>query len=592
MLRQIFSFLLAISFASPLAAQVDRTLKRDQQGADGQKRLALVIGNGAYTNASRLANPTNDATDMTATLKALGFEVISGTDANLVEMRRLIRVFGERLEATKGVGLFFYAGHGVEVRGRNFLVPVDADISREVETEDYAVDLNSVLRQMDAAGNGFNIVILDACRNNPFARGWNRSGDAGGLANVLAPTGTYIAFAAAPGTTAADGKGTRNGVFTAALLANLKRPGLKLEDVFKATRERVMSVTSSRQVPWDSSSVQGDFYFSAAKAAGAVPEQAPSVQVASAEQVEQEYWDAIRDSRDKAAFEGYLKEYPDGRFAALARLKIGSHGPAPAAVPAGGGNTGGGTVARGTVRKNSIGMELVYIPPGEFMMGSSEDDISDAFYGAQQRNKDAKREDFDAEKPQHRVRISEGFWMGKYEVTQAQWRAVMGKNPSVFDKKCGDPCPVERVSWDDAKEFLRKLNQANDGFIYSLPSEAQWEYAARAGTTGLWAGDLEAMGWYGQNSSGKTHPVGQKQPNAFGLYDMHGNVKEWCEGWYGPYSAGDVTDPIGASTGKYRVLRGGSYGNSAGYTRSAFRFGDAPEGSDSWSGFRLLGRLK
>jgi len=154
------------------------------QEEGSEKRIALIIGNGKYRKASPLANPVNDANDMAAALGKLGFEVISGTDTNLVQMRRLIREFGEKLERQKGIGLFYFAGHGVEVRGRNYLIPIDADISREVETEDYAIEVNSILRQMEAANNGFNIVILDACRNNPFARGWNGSGDTGGLANV------------------------------------------------------------------------------------------------------------------------------------------------------------------------------------------------------------------------------------------------------------------------------------------------------------------------------------------------------------------------------------------------------------------------
>ncbi|MFN0280005.1 MAG: SUMF1/EgtB/PvdO family nonheme iron enzyme [Pyrinomonadaceae bacterium] len=591
----------------------------------GEKRIALVIGNGGYKFVSPLGNPTNDAGDMAATLRFLGFEVITGTDTNLVQMRRLIREFGEKLEAAKGVGLFFYAGHGVEVRGRNFLVPVDADIGREVETEDYAIDLNTVLRQMDAANNGFNIVILDACRNNPFARGWSRSGDTGGLANILAPTGTYIAFAAAPGSTASDGKGTRNGIFTGALLKNLKRPNLKLEEVFKATREEVMNATINKQVPWDSSSVKGEFYFIRAntQASGeptrnetltakdvvAVEREAwsyvrdsqnpqdfrdflkdfPSGANAGNAKIklEQAAWDAVRDSKDKSKLQAYLSEFPAGVNAPLAKIRL-RQSDAPVAAPPS--NTGGNaaTGSAGAVRKNSIGMEMVYIPPGEFMMGSSEDDIAEAFYKAQQEFKDAKREWFDAEKPQHKVRIGEGFWMGRYEVTQAQWRSVMGDNPSNFNG-C-DTCPVETVSWDDAKVFLRKLNQSNDGFIYSLPSEAQWEYAARAGTKGLWAGNLDEMGWYNKNSSSKTHPVGQKQANAFGLYDMHGNVWEWCEDYYGPYSTTDVTDPKGAASGQARVLRGGSWGNVASYSRSAVRVGNASSNRSNDNGFRVLAR--
>ena len=622
--------LLITSFTS---GQDKRQLTQEKTAVQSGDRIALVIGNGRYQTVSTLDNPVNDATDISAALKTLGFEVITGTDTNLVQMRRLIRQFGERLERQKGVGLFYYAGHGVEVRGRNYLVPVDADISREVETEDYAIDVNTILRQMDNANNGFNIVILDACRNNPFSRGWNRSGDSGGLANVNAPTGTYIAFAAAPGSTASDGKGTRNGVFTGALLKNLKRPNLKLEEVFKATRDEVMKLTVRKQVPWDSSSVQGDFYFAlspksstpdpaktepsiietiSAKDSAAIEREAwgyirnstdpreyrdflkefPSgANAANAKvKLEQTVWETVKDSKDKSRIQSYLTEFPTGASAPLARIRLrqlDTSASPPATVPA---SNSSGTAAAGTVRKNSIGMELVYIPPGEFMMGSSESDVDESLYIAKRDYAEAKRENFDDEKPQHRVRLSNGYWLGKYEVTQAQWRAVMGDSPSHF-KDC-DTCPVEKVSWDDIRVFLGKINQKKDGFEYRLPTEAEWEYAARDGTKTLYGGNgnLDEMGWYGKNSGSKTHPVGQKQANSFGLYDMHGNVWEWCEDWYGGYASGDATDPTGAASGQYRVLRGGSWNHYANYTRSAIRSRDAPSIRFNFNGFRVAAR--
>lgn len=621
-----------------LPAQDNRNLERERAASQTTKRIALVIGNGRYTSVSPLDNPVNDATDISAALVGLGFDVIKGTDASLVQMRRLIREFGERLERQKGVGLFYYAGHGVEVRGKNFLIPVDADIAREVETEDYAIDVSTILRQMEAANNGFNIVILDACRNNPFARGWSRSNDTGGLANVLAPTGTYIAFAAAPGSTASDGKGTRNGVFTAALLKNIKRPNLKLEEVFKSTREEVMAQTGRKQVPWDSSSVQGDFYFNraagsvavnptkleapvkdetlTARDAAAIEREAwsyirnsndpqefrdflkdfPSGANAGNAKVklEQTAWDAVKDSKDKAKIQAYLSEFSSGTNAPLARIRLRQLEASVAVLPSNtesSANTGG-AIAAGTVRKNSIGMELVYVPPGEFTMGSSEKDIDEYMYAFRAVD-GLSRSWFDDEKPQHRVKISEGFWMGKFEVTQGQWRSVMGDDPSYF-KDCGQTCPVEKVSWEDIQIFLRKLNQKNDGFEYSLPTEAQWEYSARGGTTTLYGGtgNLDDMGWYDKNSSGRSHPAGQKQPNGFGLYDMHGNVWEWCEDYYGTYSAGDSTDPKGASSGIYRVLRGGSWSVNAYDARSAYRVRIEPGLRVNSVGFRVSSRAK
>ncbi|HSS20372.1 MAG TPA: caspase family protein [Pyrinomonadaceae bacterium] len=221
------------------------------------KRIALVIGNGAYTNAPPLKNPPNDARDMTATLKELGFDVASGINVNQREMKRLIREFGQKLKAG-GSGLFYYAGHGVQSKGRNYLIPVEADIQSEAEVEDAGVDVNLVLSYMDDAQNGLNIMILDACRNNPFARSFRSASS--GLAQVDAPTGTLIAYATAPGRVASDGIG-QNGLYTSELLKQMRVPGLSATDMFMRVRAEVMRQTANRQVPWEASSLVGAFYF-------------------------------------------------------------------------------------------------------------------------------------------------------------------------------------------------------------------------------------------------------------------------------------------------------------------------------------------
>ena len=180
-----------------------------------------------------------------------------------------------------------------------------------------------------------------------------------------------------------------------------------------------------------------------------------------------------------------------------------------------------------------------------------------------------------------------GFYLGKFEVTQQQWRDVMGNNPSEF-KRC-PTCPVENVSWYDAQDFIDELNSRNDGFTYRLPTEAEWEYACRAGTTGDYAGPLDAMGWYTMNSGDRDHPVGQKRANAFGLFDMHGNVAEWCEDAYHENYTGVLYDGrpwLGES--KYRVLRGGSWGWGAAEARSASRTLNPPEEKNYTWGFRVV----
>ncbi len=246
-----------------------------------------------------------------------------------------------------------------------------------------------------------------------------------------------------------------------------------------------------------------------------------------------------------------------------------------------------GTIGPGTVTRNSIGMELVYIPKGSFTMGSPESKID--------------RED--NEGPQRSVTIGTDFYMGKFEVTQEEYERVVGTNPSYF-KKCSR-CPVEQVSWDDAKEFIRKLSAKNDGFEYRLPTEAEWEYAARAGTTTVFAfgnslsssqANFDGNFPYGSASKGeykaRTAAVGSYQPNAFGLYDMHGNVWEWVEdiyntsGYQGLPTDGSANTSVGDSA--FRVLRGGSWYDHGNILRSVSREWVPPANRYSHIGFRVV----
>ena len=221
-----------------------------------EQRVALVVGNGRYAS-SPLANPVNDARAMSAALKSMGFRVMLVEDASIAQMAAAVRNFGEALKPG-GVGLFFYAGHGMQIKGRNYLIPVGADIQREDEVAFNAYDAAQVLEKMEAAKSRVNIVILDACRNNPFTRSFRSSSQ--GLATMDAPFGSYVAMATAPGRVAGDGS-DGNGVYTKNLLAVMKTPGIPIEDVFKRTRVKVMAATDSQQVPWDYSSLSGNFYF-------------------------------------------------------------------------------------------------------------------------------------------------------------------------------------------------------------------------------------------------------------------------------------------------------------------------------------------
>ncbi|MDB4645293.1 formylglycine-generating enzyme family protein, partial [Rubripirellula sp.] len=221
---------------------------------------------------------------------------------------------------------------------------------------------------------------------------------------------------------------------------------------------------------------------------------------------------------------------------------------------------------------NSIGMKLKLLSPGSFRMGSPAG------------NSD--------ERP-HGVTLTQAFTLGVHEVTQAQYERVMGVNPSIIK---GADKPVQRVSWGDAVKFCRKLSdqppEKAAGNIYRLPTEAEWEYACRAGTaTSYTFGNIESLlgdhAWYRSNSGGKINPVGVKQPNSWGLYDMQGNVSEWCQDWLGVYPSSTAMDPTGAVSGSYRVLRGGGWSSTAGGCRSASRSGDFPADRDASTGFRV-----
>lgn len=309
--------------------------------------------------------------------------------------------------------------------------------------------------------------------------------------------------------------------------------------------------------------------------------------------VEREYWETIRNSNDPQDYKDYLQAYPNGAYAVVARAKIRQIETAKSTQPANSqptntqpANSGGNKASdpAGASKtsasppksfKSQQGIEMVYIPQGSFMMGSNNGESN--------------------EKPVHEVTIKEGFYMGRYEVTQAQWQAVMGNNPSYF-KDCGGNCPVEQVSWNDAQDFIKKLNEALDGYTYRLPSEAEWEYACRAGTTGdYYAADVADISWLRDSYTGqiKTHVVGRKRPNAFGLYDMSGNVSEWCRDdlndttYEGAPNDGSAW--ITVSSAKYPVYRGGSWVDNASELRSASRRRNSPRYLSSIVGFRVVG---
>ncbi len=285
------------------------------------RRVALVVGNNNYAMAP-LLNPINDARAMAEALQRAGFTVILRTDATQPEMTAAVREFGNRLKdgGPGTAGLFYFAGHGMQIRGRNFLIPVGANIEHEDEVGYQAMDAQAVLDKMESAGNGSNLMILDACRNNPFTRSFRSARQ--GLAQMDAPVGSVVAFSTAPGSVASDGTGT-NGLYTAHLLRAMKQPGAKVEDVFKQVRMAVLRDTGGRQVPWEATSLVGDFYFSPPQPGDTSLAAAPALPPTdTSAKIDDALWSAVKDSSSSAELFAYLNRYPSGRHAREARQRL------------------------------------------------------------------------------------------------------------------------------------------------------------------------------------------------------------------------------------------------------------------------------
>lgn len=284
-------------------------------------RHALVIGNSAYTGGAPLKNPKNDAELIAKTLTEVGFEVVTVTDADQRQMRRAMLEFSRRLRNEEGsIGLFYYAGHGVQVRGINYMVPVTADIKDEEEVRFEGVDVNDFLGTMRSSNSRLNIIILDACRNNPFARSFRSASR--GLAPVQAASGTLIAYSTSPGDVAFDGNGL-NSPYTLALSRFIRKRGLAVETVFKRVLAEVEDATEQKQTPWLTGAFRGEFFFSSKK-----QDQQPSEttrntgDIATPKALEKLFWESILNSTNPASFQAYLTAFPTGVFSPLAKIKI------------------------------------------------------------------------------------------------------------------------------------------------------------------------------------------------------------------------------------------------------------------------------
>jgi len=482
------------------------------------ERVALVIGNNSYVHGSPLKNCVNDARAVAEGLKGCGFEVTLVEDGGLQDLEGKVREF-KRVATGAKAAWFYYAGHGAEVSGANYLIPVDAKVEEEYEVKHKTLPLDQVLGAMDGSGTPLKVVVLDCCRDNPFGRGWSRSGSQG-LAQVgSTPKGTIIAYATAPGQVASDGGG-RNSPYTSALVSALAKPGLEIDAVFRETGRMVQELSDHKQSPWMNMSFYGSFVVRLGKIAEA-------------------------------------------------SSPLGSSSPGVVVSP-----LGHGEVGRSVELKLPGGVPIIlqYCPPGEFMMGSP-------------KSEEGRGEG----ENQVSVRITNGFWMARTECTQKQWRAVMDSDPSNFK---GDDLPVEQVSWENAQRFIAALNtnkSLSDGWKWELPTEAQWEYACRAKTTTVFSfgNTLTTRQANIGSEIRRTKRVGSYPANGWGLYDMHGNVWEWCRDWYGDALGGGV-DPTGPLTGDGRVYRGGSWNDTAADCRSALRDRFDPSYRFNYLGFRPI----
>ena len=355
--------------------------------ADAPRRVALVIGNGAYANVPRLANPTADAAGIAQALGDVGFEVVQGIDLPRADLLDRIRVFAQKSDKAD-IALVYYAGHGVQVDNENWILPVDAHLKDKFSLEFEAISVSSVIKLTSGAVS--RVFILDACRNNPFAellRSNSRAVAERGLARInVTDNGILIAFATSPGSISVDSVVGSEGhsPFAKALIDNLRMPGLEVHQLFTRVRQHVYAVTNGAQIPWENSSLFNDVFLAG--------EAAPRVSALEAEYTD---WQKLETSNDVKDLEDYLRRYPSGKFSPLTRLRIDTlrqPGQTPAALAA--------------ARDCGNCPELVAIPAGAFMLGGSADD----------------KEKNENEGPGKRTEVP-GFELGRYTVTFAEWDA-------------------------------------------------------------------------------------------------------------------------------------------------------------------------
>lgn len=509
-----------------------------QARAETERRLALVIGNSAYKQAP-LTNPANDARLVAAALRAQKFEVSDYYNGSLKDIKRAVQVFSKTVKENgkDTVAFFFYAGHGIQVKGENYLIPVDANIHTEGDVDIDLVSVSSIMSALDNAQARLNVIVLDACRTNPF--GYARSGERG-LARVDAPQGSLVAFSTSPGKAATDGEGGSS-PYAASLAKGLAEQGVKIEDVFKKVRISVIASTRGEQTPWESTSLTGDFYpagLAAPAPLASAPASLPVVPPPTLAPV------SPAPATENPALAA-LPATPPATSAAPAEPL-----PEPKSAP----------VVKG-FRDCPYCPEMALVPAGRFVMGSP---VTERGRG-------------DAEGPQHEVSIATPFAVGKYEVTFAEWDVCVKEGgcayrPSDQGWGRGDR-PVINVDWKDAKSFTVWLSRKT-GRKYRLLTDAEWEYAARAGSKGDFYTGPTLTRHQAHFNAESTSSVGRFPPNAFGLHDMHGNVQEWVEDcWLAGYEGApsDGSAQKSAEDCYFHTIRDGAWPGLPRAMRSAAR---------------------
>jgi formylglycine-generating enzyme required for sulfatase activity len=610
-----------------------------------EKRVALVIGNGVYTHAPHLPNPANDADDVAAALMRIGFDVIKGTDLDQAGMQDAIIRFA-RAAQSADVGLFYYSGHAMQFNSVNYLMPVDARLNDEADLYRFT-KVDDVLGYLQQA-KALKILVLDSCRDNPLAETLKRSigltraaSLERGLARIEAPIGTIISYSTQAGRTAVDGKG-RNSPYTTAFLKHIEEQS-EIGDIFRDVSSDVYSATGKQQLPELSLSIIGKFYFKGPTsiAISPSPRPAPVDPCAAAG----EHWKSAESIGTLAAFEDHLRRFPTCPFAGLAKARVDALKskvavvvpPAPPARPPRVEDIAPAAVTKPAQPVNPCGApavavslssraatpltaveecgvkpmdsfrecdkcpDMVMIGAGSFAMGANN---------AQQTPIAA---------PRHQVTVAKPFAVGRFHITVAQFTAFVAetghqadscmqgagaswRNPG-FAQSANSP--VVCVSWHDASAYVAWLSKKT-GKVYRLLTEAEWEYAARAGTTTEWFWGDEAKGADGKahahcvdcagggNIATTTTPVGSFKPNMFGLYDMAGDAGQLVQDCYHANYNGAPTDGsawIGAGC-LFRVIRGGSWAKTLHWARSSHRFLIGPDERTYEVGFRVARTLE